>query len=89
MLYGALTTGAKSMGIVTGIPLALLLVIVTFAMLFWAAPDLSRSMWRLGGESQASRLARTHRVAWRTHLMPAEQADAGRQSRGSGADTRI
>ena len=46
--YGALTTGAKSMGIVTGIPLALLLVIVTFAMLFVAAPDLSRSMWRLG-----------------------------------------
>ena len=47
ILYGALTTGAKSMVIVTGIPLALLVVIVAFAMMFVAAPDLIRSIWRL------------------------------------------
>jgi ABC-type uncharacterized transport system permease subunit len=48
VLYGALTTGAKSMVIVTGIPLALLIVIVAFAIAFMAAPDLTRSIWRLG-----------------------------------------
>jgi general nucleoside transport system permease protein len=47
LLYGALTTGAKSMVIVTGIPLALLTVIVAFAIIFVAAPDLTRSIWRL------------------------------------------
>ena len=39
LLYGALTTGAKSMVIVTGIPLALLVVIVAFAIMFVAAPE--------------------------------------------------
>ena len=47
ILYGALTTGAKSMVIVTGIPLALLTVIVAFAIMFVAAPELTRSIWRL------------------------------------------
>ena len=47
LLYGALTTGAKSMVIVTGIPLALLTVIVAFAIMLVAAPDLTRSLWRL------------------------------------------
>jgi ABC-type uncharacterized transport system permease subunit len=47
VLYGALTTGAKSMVIATGIPLALLTVIVAFAIMFVAAPDLTRSIWRL------------------------------------------
>ena len=47
LLYGALTTGAKSMVIVTGIPLALLVVIVAFAIMFVAAPELTRSIWRL------------------------------------------
>jgi len=46
IFYGALTTGAKSMVIVTGIPLALLVVIVAFAIMFVAAPDLIRSIWR-------------------------------------------
>jgi ABC-type uncharacterized transport system permease subunit len=46
LLYGALTTGAKSMVIVTGIPLALLVVIVALAIMFVAAPDLTRSIWR-------------------------------------------
>ncbi len=48
LLYAALTTGAKSMVIVTGIPLALLVVIVALAIVFVAAPDLTRSIWRLG-----------------------------------------
>lgn len=47
VLYGAITTGAKSMVIVTGIPLALLTVIVAFAIMFVAAPELTRSIWRL------------------------------------------
>jgi simple sugar transport system permease protein len=47
LLYGALTNGAKVMTIVTGIPLALLVVIVALAIVFVAAPDLTRSIWRL------------------------------------------
>ncbi len=47
VFYGALTTGAKSMVIATGIPLALLVVIVAFAIMFVAAPGLTRSIWRL------------------------------------------
>ncbi|MCI0583052.1 MAG: ABC transporter permease [Chloroflexi bacterium] len=47
LLYGALTNGAKNMAIVTGIPLAFLVVIVAFAMMFVAAPGLIRSIWRL------------------------------------------
>jgi simple sugar transport system permease protein len=47
LLYGALTTGAKSMVVVTGIPLALLVVIVAFAIMFVAAPGMIRSIWRL------------------------------------------
>ena len=35
------------MTIVTGIPLALLVVIVALAIVFVAAPDLTRSIWRL------------------------------------------
>ena len=47
LLYGALTTGALKMVIVTGVPLALLVVIVAFAIMFMAAPRLTRSIWRL------------------------------------------
>jgi simple sugar transport system permease protein len=54
LLYGALTTGAKSMVIVTGIPLALLTAIVAFAILFVAAPELTRSIWRLKPPKPAS-----------------------------------
>jgi simple sugar transport system permease protein len=48
LLYGALTTGAESMVVTTGIPLALLTVIVALAIIFAAAPQLTRSIWRLG-----------------------------------------
>ncbi|HEX5828869.1 MAG TPA: ABC transporter permease [Candidatus Limnocylindrales bacterium] len=47
VLYGALTTGAKSMVVATGIPLALLTVIVAFAIMLVAAPGLTRWIWRL------------------------------------------
>jgi simple sugar transport system permease protein len=47
LLYGALTTGAKNMVVVTGIPLALLIVIIAFAIMFVAAPELTLSIWRL------------------------------------------
>ncbi len=47
LFYGALTTGAKNMVVATGIPLALLIVIVAFAIMFMAAPELTRSIWRL------------------------------------------
>jgi general nucleoside transport system permease protein len=54
LLYGALTTGAKNMVVVTGIPLALLMVIVAFAITFAAAPDLTRSIWRLKGPTSSA-----------------------------------
>ena len=47
VLYGALNNGAKTMVIATGIPLALLVVIITLALMFVAAPSLIRSIWRL------------------------------------------
>ncbi|MBI2781553.1 MAG: ABC transporter permease [Chloroflexi bacterium] len=47
LFFGALNTGAKNMVIATGIPLALLVVIIGFAMLFVAAPSLTRKIWRL------------------------------------------
>ena len=47
VFYGALTTGAKNMVVVTGIPLALLIVVVAFAIMFVAAPELTTSIWRL------------------------------------------
>lgn len=47
ILYGALNNGAKTMVIATGIPLALLEVVIGFAMLFVAAPSLTRMIWRL------------------------------------------
>jgi general nucleoside transport system permease protein len=53
LFYGALTTGAKSMVIATGIPLALLVVIVTIAMMFVAAPGLVRSIWRVRADRPA------------------------------------
>ena len=48
LFYGALTTGAETMVVETGIPLALLTVIVALAILFASAPELTRSIWRLG-----------------------------------------
>jgi ABC-type uncharacterized transport system permease subunit len=57
LLYGAITNGAKSMVIVTGIPLALLVVIIAIALMLVAAPGLTRSIWRLGPARQNPELA--------------------------------
>jgi len=54
VLYGALTNGAKNMGIATGIPLSLMTFVIAIALLFVAAPRLIRSIWRLRPPSQAS-----------------------------------
>ena len=56
LLYAALTNGAKSMVIATDIPLALLVVIVAFAMMFVAAPGLIRSIWRIEGSGADTRI---------------------------------
>ena len=54
LLYGALTSGAKNMVIATGIPLALLTVIIAAALMFVAAPGLIRSIWRLGPATEVA-----------------------------------
>ena len=56
LLYGALTTGAETMVVETGIPLALLTVIVALAILFAAAPQVTRSIWRLGPPKHGAEL---------------------------------
>lgn len=47
LLFGALTTGGKSMGIESGIPFDLLVFIMALVIMFIAAPNLIRSIWRL------------------------------------------
>jgi len=47
LLFGALTTGGGLMQVQTGIPLALLVFIQALVIMFVAAPDLVRSIWRL------------------------------------------
>jgi simple sugar transport system permease protein len=46
LLYGALNNGAKSMVVETGVPLTLLDVIIALALMFVAAPGLTRMIWR-------------------------------------------
>jgi Flp pilus assembly protein TadB len=47
------------MVIATGIPLALLTVIVAFAIVLVAAPELTRWIWRLRAPKPTSRESRT------------------------------
>jgi simple sugar transport system permease protein len=54
LLFGAMNAGAKDMGIVTGIPLALLVVIIAVAMALVAAPSLVRAIWRLPAEERTA-----------------------------------
>jgi general nucleoside transport system permease protein len=49
LLFGALRTGGGLMQVQTGIPLDLLFFIQALVIMFVAAPDLVRSIWRLGG----------------------------------------
>jgi simple sugar transport system permease protein len=47
LLFGALTTGGKTMGIQSGIPFDLLFFIMAMVIMFVAAPGLIRSIWRV------------------------------------------
>ena len=47
LLFGALTSGGKSMGIETGIPFDLLGFIMALVILFVSAPTLIRSLYRI------------------------------------------
>jgi ABC-type uncharacterized transport system permease subunit len=47
LLFGALTTGGKLMGIQSGIPFDLLFFIMALVIMFVAAPGLIRKMWRI------------------------------------------
>ena len=47
LLFGALTTGGKLMGIQSGIPFDLLFLIMALVIMFVAAPGLIRSIWRI------------------------------------------
>lgn len=47
LLFGALTTGGKVMGIESGIPFDLLFFIMAMVIMFVAAPGLIRSIWRV------------------------------------------
>jgi simple sugar transport system permease protein len=47
LLFGALTTGGKLMGIQSGIPFDLLFFIIALVIMFVAAPGLIRSIWRV------------------------------------------
>jgi general nucleoside transport system permease protein len=53
LLFGALTTGGKVMGIESGIPFDLLFFIMAMVIMFVAAPGLVRTIWRVkvGGPS--------------------------------------
>jgi simple sugar transport system permease protein len=53
LLYGALDNGAKRMVVETGIPFDLLVVIITFVLMFVAAPSLVRSIWRVRADPTA------------------------------------
>jgi general nucleoside transport system permease protein len=47
LLFGALTTGGKLMGVQSGIPFDLLVFIMALVIMFVAAPSLIRKIWRI------------------------------------------
>jgi general nucleoside transport system permease protein len=57
LLFGALTRGGKQMGIDTGIPYDLLVLIMAMVIMFVAAPGLIRSIWRIKVAKPAPELA--------------------------------
>ena len=59
LLFGALTTGGKLMGIQSGIPFDLLSFIMALVIMFVAAPGLIRSIWRVRVPKPAPEVAAT------------------------------
>jgi general nucleoside transport system permease protein len=59
LLFGALTTGGKLMGIQSGIPYDLLSFIMALVIMFVAAPGLIRSIWRVRVSKPAPEVAAT------------------------------
>lgn len=57
LLFGALTTGGKVMGIESGIPFDLLFFIMAMVIMFVAAPGLIRAMWRVKVSGPAPEVA--------------------------------
>ncbi len=57
LLFGALTSGGKLMGIESGIPFDLLVFIMALVIMFVAAPNLIRSMWRIKPDRHEPELA--------------------------------
>lgn len=53
LLFGALTSGGKLMGIQSGIPFDLLVFIMALVIMFVAAPNLIRSIWRVKPDKAA------------------------------------
>lgn len=63
LLFGALTTGGKTMGIQSGIPFDLLFFIMALVIMFVAAPGLIRSIWRVKVAKPAPEVASITPVA--------------------------
>jgi ABC-type uncharacterized transport system permease subunit len=59
LLFGALTTGGKVMGIQSGIPFDLLSFIFALVIMFVAAPGLIRTIWRVRVAKPAPEVAAT------------------------------
>ena len=57
LLFGALTTGGKLMGVQSGIPFDLLVFIMALVIMFVAAPGLIRSIWRVKVPKPAPEIA--------------------------------
>jgi simple sugar transport system permease protein len=68
LLFGALTTGGKQMGIESGIPFDLLSFIMAMVIMFVAAPGLIRAIWRVKVAKPAPEIASVNPTA------PAEPA---------------
>jgi simple sugar transport system permease protein len=63
LLFGALTTGGKTMGIQSGIPFDLLFFIMALVIMFVAAPGLIRAIWRVRVEKPKPEIASVTPVA--------------------------
>jgi general nucleoside transport system permease protein len=57
LLFGALTSGGKNMGIASGIPFDLLSFIIALVIMFVAAPGLIRAIWRVKVPKPAPEIA--------------------------------